>query len=82
MIRAALSGALDRVAYEKDSIFNLDVPAICPGVPSEVLKPRNTWANGADYDAQAKKLAKMFVENFNSFEGGVTAEVLAAGPNR
>jgi phosphoenolpyruvate carboxykinase (ATP) len=81
MIRAALSGALDRVGYEKDPVFNLDVPASCPDVPSEVLKPRNTWANGADYDAQAKKLATMFVENFKAFEGGVTAGILAAGPN-
>jgi phosphoenolpyruvate carboxykinase (ATP) len=81
MIRATLSGALDRVAYEKDPIFNLEVPASCPGVPSEVLKPRNTWANGADYDAQAKKLARMFVDNFKTFEQGVAAEVLAAGPN-
>jgi phosphoenolpyruvate carboxykinase (ATP) len=81
MIRAALSGALDKVAYAKDPIFNLDVPSGCPDVPSEVLTPRNTWTNGADYDAQAKKLAAMFVENFKTFEGGVTAEVLAAGPN-
>jgi phosphoenolpyruvate carboxykinase (ATP) len=81
IIRAALSGALDRVAYDKDPIFNLDVPASCPDVPSEVLKPRNTWASAADYDAQAKKLAAMFVENFKTFEDGVTAEVLAAGPN-
>jgi phosphoenolpyruvate carboxykinase (ATP) len=82
MIRAALSGALDRVAYETDPVFNLQVPASCPDVPSEVLRPRNTWANGADYDAQAKKLAAMFVENFTTFEQGVTADVLAAGPNR
>ena len=81
MIRAALSGALDRVTYQSDPIFNLDVPSACPGVPSEVLTPRNTWTNGADYDAQAKKLAAMFVENFKTFEQGVTAEVLAAGPN-
>ena len=63
------------------SVTPLSVPASCPDVPSEVLKPRRTWANGADYDAQAKKLAAMFVENFKTFEGGVTAEVLAAGPN-
>jgi phosphoenolpyruvate carboxykinase (ATP) len=81
MIRAALSGALDQVAYAKDPIFNLEVPSACPDVPSEVLTPRNTWTSGADYDAQAKKLAGMFVENFKTFEGGVTAEVLAAGPN-
>jgi phosphoenolpyruvate carboxykinase (ATP) len=46
-----------------------------------VLRPRNTWTDGAAYDAQAAKLAKMFVENFKTFEGGVSAEVLAAGPN-
>src|SRR5476651_480590 len=62
MIRAALSGALDSVAYGKDPIFNLDIPASCPDVPAEVLNPRNTWADGAAYDAQASKLARMFVD--------------------
>ena len=81
MIRAALSGALDSVAYDKDAVFNLDIPASCPDVPSDVLTPRATWADGAAYDAQAKKLARMFVENFKTFEQGVTAEVLAAGPH-
>ena len=81
MIRAVLSGALDAVAYERDPIFNLDIPVSCPGVPSGVLTPRATWADGAAYDAQAAKLAGMFVENFKTFEQGVTAEVLAAGPN-
>jgi phosphoenolpyruvate carboxykinase (ATP) len=81
MIRAALSGLLDSVRYEKDPIFNLDIPASCPDVPSEVLKPRNTWTNGAEYDEQAARLARMFVENFKAFEDGVSAEVLAAGPN-
>jgi phosphoenolpyruvate carboxykinase (ATP) len=80
MIGAALSGQLDSVAYERDHIFNLDIPTSCPGIPSEVLRPRNTWANGADYDQQAAKLARMFVENFKAFEDGVSAEVLAAGP--
>jgi phosphoenolpyruvate carboxykinase (ATP) len=81
MIAAALSGALDGVSYQKDPIFNLDIPASCPGVPADVLVPRNTWTNAADYDEQARKLATMFVENFKTFERGVTADVLAAGPN-
>ena len=51
-----------------------------PDVPSEVLQPRTTWANGAAYDAQAAKLARMFVENFKTFEPGVGADVVAAGP--
>ena len=80
MIRAALSGALDAVAYDKDPIFNLPIPASCPGVPTEVLRPRATWTSGPAYDDQAAKLARMFVENFKTFEQGVSAEVLAAGP--
>jgi len=56
------------------------VPTACPGVPTEVLKPRNTWVKQADYDAQAAKLAKMFVDNFKSFEADVSPEVRAAGP--
>jgi phosphoenolpyruvate carboxykinase (ATP) len=80
MIRGALSGGLDSVAYEKDPIFNLDVPTSCPGVPPEVLTPRTTWQTGSDYDGQAAKLAKMFVENFKTFEADVTPAVRAAGP--
>jgi phosphoenolpyruvate carboxykinase (ATP) len=81
MINAALSGALDHVVYQRDTVFNLDVPTSCPDVPAEVLNPRNTWSDPSAYDAQAAKLAKMFVENFKAFEADVSAAVKAAGPN-
>ena len=80
MIRAALSGALDNVAYQTDPVFNLHVPQAVPGVPAEVLSPRKTWSNAADYDAQARKLAAMFIENFKSFEAEAASDVKAAGP--
>ena len=80
MIRAALSGALDNVAYEKHAIFNLDVPASCPDVLADVLSPRKTWSDPAAYDAQSTKLARMFAENFKAFEASVTPSVRAAGP--
>jgi phosphoenolpyruvate carboxykinase (ATP) len=80
MIRAVLSGALDAVAYDRDPIFNLDVPTSCPEVPSDVLKPRRTWSSPAEYDVQASKLARMFADNFKTFESGVGADVIAAGP--
>jgi phosphoenolpyruvate carboxykinase (ATP) len=80
MLTAALSGQLDNVKYNRHEIFNLDIPATCPGVPDSVLDPRSTWPDKNAYDEQAKKLAGMFVENFKSFERDVDAAVKAAGP--
>jgi len=80
MIHAALSGDLDDVQYENDPIFNVDVPAAVPGVPDEVLKPRNTWPDKNAYDEQAKKLARMFAENFRTFEATASDDVKKAGP--
>ena len=81
MIAAALAGSLDNVEYDTDSIFNLDVPRTCPGVPAGVLKPRDTWKHGTDYDEQAHKLARMFNENFKTFEEDAPPDVKAAGPS-
>ena len=58
----------------------VQVPTSCPDVPAEMLTPRNTWADKAAYDAQAKKLAKLFVDNFKKYEGQASAEVRAGGP--
>ncbi len=80
MIRAALAGDLDAVAYARHPVFNVDVPTTCPGVPDSVLDPRGTWADQAAYDAQAARLAKMFADNFKAFAGDVDAAVVAAGP--
>jgi phosphoenolpyruvate carboxykinase (ATP) len=80
MIRAALSGQLDNVSYEKDPVFNLDMPTSCPGVPANVLIPRNTWKDPAEYDRQAVKVARMFVDNFSTCAFIVAPEVRAAGP--
>jgi phosphoenolpyruvate carboxykinase (ATP) len=57
------------------------MPTNCPNVPAEVLNPRNTWSDHAAYDEQAIKLARMFAENFKTFESNVDAKVRAAGPN-
>jgi phosphoenolpyruvate carboxykinase (ATP) len=80
MVRAALSGALDTVAYDTDPIFNVLVPSSCPGVPSQLLRPRTTWPNDAAYDEQARRLARMFIENFKTFDDQAVPEVKAAGP--
>jgi phosphoenolpyruvate carboxykinase (ATP) len=80
MVNAALNGELNDVPTVQDPVFGVTVPTQCPGVPGEVLIPRNTWADGAAYDAQAQKLATMFIENFREFEGQVSQEIRSAGP--
>ncbi len=67
MITAAFNGELNAVAFETDPVFGLSIPTSCPGVPTEILNPRNTWADKAAYDAQAEKLADMFKANFEKF---------------
>jgi phosphoenolpyruvate carboxykinase (ATP) len=80
MIRAALDGRLDAVRYEKDAVFNLDVPTSCPEVPPEVLRPASVWPNATDYANQAARLARMFADNFAKFEKEAGPAVNAAGP--
>ncbi|MEM8993278.1 MAG: phosphoenolpyruvate carboxykinase (ATP) [Acidobacteriota bacterium] len=80
MVNAALDGELSHAEMTVDPIFGLEIPNAIDGVPSEILKPRQTWKNGAAYDAQAKKLAQMFIQNFEPFADGVDAAILAAAP--
>jgi len=80
MVSAALAGELDGVATEADPVFGLNIPTEVPGVPTEVLNPRGTWTDGAEYDAAAQKLVSMFKENFGQFEALVPDGVKEAGP--
>ncbi|MGH7690345.1 MAG: phosphoenolpyruvate carboxykinase (ATP), partial [Gemmatimonadaceae bacterium] len=80
MVRSLLRGELAHAATETDPVFGLHVPTAIPGVPSSVLRPRETWSDKAAYDAQARKLARMFRENFKRFETAVGSDVTAAGP--
>jgi len=79
MVTAALNGELDKVGYELDPIFNVFVPVSCPGVPSEILNPRNTWENKDEYDVAAKKLAVRFNDNFKKYTH-MPQEIVDAGP--
>jgi len=80
MVRAALSGALNGVEYDLDPVFGIEVPRTVLGVPDEVLRPRDTWADADAYDAKAQELAAMFVQNFAAYADGVGEEVREAGP--
>jgi phosphoenolpyruvate carboxykinase (ATP) len=77
MVNAALDGSLAKATFEKEPFFGLAIPTALGDVPSHVLNPRNAWADGAAYDAQAKKLAGLFEENFKKFEAHASPGVLA-----
>jgi phosphoenolpyruvate carboxykinase (ATP) len=69
MVNAALNGELASVEYTEDSLFHLQIPVSCPGVPSEMLNPINTWGNHDAYHAAAEKLAKQFSDHFDKAYG-------------
>ncbi|HIQ00965.1 MAG TPA: phosphoenolpyruvate carboxykinase (ATP) [Anaerolineales bacterium] len=69
IVNAALSGQLEDVEYVEDMTFHILIPKRCPGVPSEVLFPRNTWADKEAYDARARKLARDFSDHFDRAYG-------------
>jgi phosphoenolpyruvate carboxykinase (ATP) len=80
MVRAALAGQLDDVETATAPFFGLQIPTRVPGVPSEVLNPRDTWADAAAYDAKASELAEAFRTNFERFADRVPEAVRNAGP--
>jgi phosphoenolpyruvate carboxykinase (ATP) len=78
LLRAALDGSLAKAKFRKDPFFGLSIPEAVPGVPTEVLDPRQSWADRAAYDRTARELVARFEKNFAAFEGGVGDEVKAA----
>ena len=69
MVDAALSGKLEGVEYRKHDFFKVMVPVECPGVPAEILWPRNTWDDREEYDRRAKKVADDFRRHFEKAYG-------------
>jgi len=80
MIDAALNGNLENVDYEIHEVFGIQIPKSCPNVPTELLNPRETWANKPAYNEKANHLAKLFIENFAKYSDGVSEEILNAAP--
>lgn len=80
MITAALKGELDNVECTADPVFGLNIPKAVPGVPTEILVPRNTWADKAAYDAKANDLANRFIKNFDQYKEFANEEIRSAAP--
>ena len=80
LLNAALDGSLSQAEFRKDETFGFMMPTALDGVDARILDPRSTWTDGEAYDAQAAKLANMFVDNFAKFESYVDADVRASAP--
>ena len=79
IVNAALSGQLEDVEYVEDTTFHVLVPRRCPGVPSELLFPRDTWTDTEAYDVRAKRLAQDFSAHFDRAYGDKNIDPAVAG---
>lgn len=80
LITAALNGELDKVTYKNHEVFGVAMPTTCPGVPAEILNPRNTWTDKEAYDQKASNLAAAFNKNFEKFAEFANQEILDGAP--
>lgn len=80
IISAISDRKLDDAVTATDPHFGFETVVECPGVPSDILNPSNSWGSKVAYDETAQKLVSLFRDNFSQFAEGVSAEVLAAGP--
>jgi len=77
LLTAALEGSLNEAEFRKDENFGFEVPVAVPGVDTQLLDPRQTWADKDAYDAQAAKLVKMFAANFEQYVEHIDDDVKA-----
>lgn len=82
MVSAAISGALDRVEYELDPIFNLLIPRSCPNVTPEMLNPKALWSDKKAYQKVAAGLAEKFIANFEAKYPDMPEHIRTAGPRK
>ena len=80
MITAILNDDLRDVKYETHPIFGLNMPKMCPNVPSKLLNPINTWEDKEKYSRKVKELALAFNKNFEQFKENANYEILSAAP--
>jgi phosphoenolpyruvate carboxykinase (ATP) len=80
LLNAALDGSLNAVEFRKDPNFGFEYPVAVPGVDSNILDPREAWADKVEYDRTAQSLVQQFIDNFAQFEGHVDEGVRQSAP--
>jgi phosphoenolpyruvate carboxykinase (ATP) len=80
LVTGALDGSLKTGSFRTDPYFGFAVPTSVPGIEPHILYPMKTWKDKAAFDETARKLVRMFQENFVKFEKHVDADVRSAAP--
>jgi phosphoenolpyruvate carboxykinase (ATP) len=81
IIDAILNGDVNKAPTKKIPIFDFEVPTELPGVDTNILDPRNTYADPSEWETKAKDLAQRFIKNFAKYEGNEAGKALvSAGP--
>lgn len=81
IIDAILDGSIEKADTKKIPFFNFEVPTELNGVDTNILDPRNTYADAAQWEEKAKDLAARFNKNFAKYEGNEAGKALvSAGP--
>jgi len=80
-VDAILDGSVEKGGYETLPVFNLQIPKRINGVEDNTLNPRHLWADKNAYDVSLRKLAGMFMDNFNLFTDTPHGHsLISAGP--
>jgi len=79
-VNAIIDGTLEDTSWSEDPVFGWEVPTSIPNVDAAVLSPRNTWADPKDYDDAERKLATMYVDNFQKYAGKGDVDYTQYGP--
>ncbi len=80
IIDAIHSGELAKAETIVEPQFGLEIPRHCPGVPDNILQPKNTWKSAEEYHRTADKLIAQFHANFAKYSDYADDEVRNAGP--
>ena len=81
IIDAILDGSILKADTKTVPYFNFAVPTELPGVDTNILDPRNTYADASEWETKAKDLAARFVKNFDKYTGNDAGKALVkAGP--
>ncbi|QNH65696.1 phosphoenolpyruvate carboxykinase (ATP) [Proteus vulgaris] len=83
IIDAILNGDIDKAPTKTLPVFDLEIPTALPGVNSEILDPRDTYADKTQWDTKADDLADRFVKNFDKYTDTPAGQALTkVGPKR